>query len=51
MSSFWWAGAKWVTRDCSQNLLESFDVEYDLATGAIRLFKTEAAIMRAWRIG
>jgi tetratricopeptide (TPR) repeat protein len=24
-----------------QNLLESFDVEYDLATGAIRLFKTE----------
>jgi tetratricopeptide (TPR) repeat protein len=24
-----------------QNLLEKFDVEYDLATGAIRLFKTE----------
>jgi tetratricopeptide (TPR) repeat protein/predicted aspartyl protease len=24
-----------------QNLLENFDVEYDLATGAIRLFKTE----------
>jgi tetratricopeptide (TPR) repeat protein len=24
-----------------QNLLESFDVEYDLANGAIRLFKTE----------
>ena len=34
-----------------QNLLEKFDVEYDLATGAIRLFRTEGcehALLAYW---